>query len=131
MQRVHRTAALFISHNLGLIRRVCERVAVMYSGQIVEQGPVEDLFTAPRHPYTRELLACAPSLDADKRTHRLHAIGGRVARLTAAPSACTFAPRCAQRQKGLCDASNPVLEPVEPAHGTTCAAFATGSPRNQ
>ncbi|MBL8705866.1 MAG: ABC transporter ATP-binding protein [Rhodospirillales bacterium] len=114
MQQAHRTAALFISHNLGLVRHICERVAVMYAGQIVEEGPVESLFASPRHPYTRGLLACLPSLDADKHTRRLYAIRGSVTQLIAAPRSCSFQPRCDDSRRGLCDATNPLLEPAKP-----------------
>jgi len=114
MQRAHRTAALFISHNLGLVRHICERVAVMYAGQIVEEGPVESLFASPRHPYTRGLLACLPSLDASKHTRRLYAIRGGVTQQVAAPRTCSFHARCDYSRRGLCDAASPPLEPVEP-----------------
>lgn len=114
MQRAHRTAALFISHNLGLARRICERVAVMYGGQIVEEAPAEALFAAPRHPYTRGLLACLPSLDADKRVRRLHAIRGYAAQLAAPPGGCTFQPRCDHGRRGICDAACPMLEQAGP-----------------
>ncbi len=115
MQRAHRTAALFISHNLGLIRRICERVAVMYGGQIVEEAPVETLFATPLHPYTRGLLACLPSLVADKRARRLYAIRGRAAQLVAPPSSCTFQPRCDHSRRGVCDAASPILEQAAPS----------------
>ncbi|MCC7045969.1 MAG: ABC transporter ATP-binding protein [Alphaproteobacteria bacterium] len=122
MQRAHRTAALFISHNLGLVRRICERMAVMYAGQIVEEGPVESLFASPRHPYTRGLLACLPSLDAGKHSRRLYAIRGRVTQLVAAPQSCSFQSRCDHGRRGLCDGSNPPLEPAEPGspHRVRC-----------
>ena len=122
MQRSQGTTALFISHNLGLVRQICGRVGVMYGGQIVEEGLAETLFADPRHPYTRGLLACLPRLDGDKRVQRLHAIGGQAARLSAAPSACTFLPRCARARGGLCDAANPHLGPAAPgsAHLVRC-----------
>ena len=122
MRKAHGTAVLFISHNLGLVRRACERVAVMYGGQIVEEGPVDRIFAAPRHPYTRSLLACLPLLDTDKRTRPLNAIRGRMAQLTAAPTTCSFLSRCDNGQKGTCDAANPELELSEagPAHRVRC-----------
>ena len=114
MQRSHGTTALFISHNLALVRQICGRVGVMYGGQIVEEGPAEDLFADPRHPYTRGLLACLPRIDGNKRVQRLHAIGGQVARLSEKPRACTFLARCERARGGLCDAANPLLEPADP-----------------
>ena len=112
MQRAHGTTALFISHNLALVRRVCGRVGVMYGGQIVEEAPAQTLFSDPRHPYTRGLLACLPRLNGNKHVQRLHAIGGQVARLSATPCACTFLPRCERARTGLCDTANPDLGPV-------------------
>ena len=114
MQRSQGTTALFISHNLALVRQICDRVGVMYGGQIVEEGPAEVLFANPRHPYTRGLLACLPRLNGNKGVQRLHAIGGQVARLHEAPSACTFFARCERAQSGLCDATNPQLESEAP-----------------
>src|SRR5215475_9591334 len=74
LQARHRLAMIFVTHNLGIVARMCDRVAVMYAGRIVEQGPLRAIFTAPAHPYTRALLASVPRLGA--RAERLTAIEG-------------------------------------------------------
>jgi len=113
---------IYISHNLGLIARMCERVAVMYAGEIVEEGPVEDIFRAPRHPYPAGVLRCIPSLNADKREHRLRPIRGQVAQAADRAPGCAFAPRCDHAVPGLCDQGRLALVPVraERAHSVRC-----------
>ncbi|HZS33847.1 MAG TPA: ABC transporter ATP-binding protein [Methylomirabilota bacterium] len=93
----HGAAILYITHNLGVVARFCDRVAVMYAGELVEEGPVERVFARPLHPYTRGLLACVPRLDASKRAAPLAAIGGRLPSLVALPPGCIFEPRCPER----------------------------------
>jgi len=93
----HRSAILYITHNLGVVARFCHRVAVMYAGELVEEGPVERVFARPLHPYTRGLLACVPRLEASKRAAPLAAIGGRLPSLVAPPRGCIFEPRCPER----------------------------------
>jgi peptide/nickel transport system ATP-binding protein len=90
----HRSAILYITHNLGVVARFCHRVAVMYAGEIVEDGPVERVFARPFHPYTRGLLACVPRLDARKHAAPLATIDGRLPNLIAPPRGCIFEPRC-------------------------------------
>jgi peptide/nickel transport system ATP-binding protein len=87
-------AILLISHNLGLIARMCERVGVMYAGRIVEDGPARDLFTDPRHPYTMGLLRCVPRFGARKDQSTLVPIPGFLPRLGSELPGCVFAPRC-------------------------------------
>ena len=87
-------AILLISHNLGMVARMCERVGVMYAGRIVEQGPARDLFTDPRHPYTMGLLRCVPRFGARKDSSTLVPIPGFLPRLGADLAGCVFAPRC-------------------------------------
>ncbi|HEX8966394.1 MAG TPA: ABC transporter ATP-binding protein, partial [Chloroflexota bacterium] len=99
---------LLISHNLGVIRRVCDRVGVMYAGRLVEQGPATDVFAAPAHPYTRGLLASLPRWGASKRTAPLRAIPGQAASASTAEAGCTFAPRCSFARE-VCYAAEPPL----------------------
>jgi oligopeptide/dipeptide ABC transporter ATP-binding protein len=88
----HDAAIMLITHDLGVVAQVCDRVGVMYAGQLVESAPVNDLFKAPRHPYTQALLAALPTtMDAPGS---LHVIDGEVPDLSAAPPGCRFAPRC-------------------------------------
>ena len=110
-------AVLVITHNMGVIAEVADRVAVMYSGRIVEQAPVERLFEHPAHPYTRALLACVPSLD--DRRERLAAIPGALPDPSARPPGCRFAPRC-DLHVDACDAADPPLLAIETAHGAAC-----------
>jgi oligopeptide/dipeptide ABC transporter ATP-binding protein len=90
----HRTAVILITHDLGVIAQVADRVAVMYAGRIVEQAPAARLFTAPRHPYTRALLASVPRVDRP-RSVRLQAIDGQPPSMALDDAGCAFAPRCA------------------------------------
>ena len=92
LQREHGLALIFITHNLGIVAKMCDRVAVMYAGRLVEFGPVRKIFDAPRHPYTRALLQSIPRF-ADTRA-RLTAIGGQPPDLSALPLGCAFHPRC-------------------------------------
>ncbi|MBA4335819.1 MAG: hypothetical protein C0420_13290 [Methylobacterium sp.] len=83
---------LFISHNLGVVRRIADEVAVLYAGQIVEQGATEDVLQRPAHPYSKGLLAAIPRIG--RKTARLAAIPGRLPDLRQPPTGCRFAPRC-------------------------------------
>ena len=94
----HGMAMLFITHNLGVVAQIADRVAVMYAGQIVEQGGVHEIFARPRHPYTNALFAAIPRLDLDGQ--HLAAIPGRVPALDAMPAGCRFAPRCPLARAG-------------------------------
>ncbi len=89
------TALLLITHDLGIVARSCRTVAVMYCGQIVEQGPLEAVFARPRHPYTAGLLAAVPGR-IDPPDGRLHSIAGQVPDSDRRPPGCPFAPRCAR-----------------------------------
>ena len=98
LQRSHGSAILYITHNLGVVARFCQRVAVMYAGEILEEGPVSRVFLNPAHPYTRSLLTCIPKLDLSKRDRALNAIEGRLPNLADLPGGCIFAPRCNERR---------------------------------
>ncbi len=92
------TGILFISHNLGVVARVSDKLCVMYAGQVVERGPVRDIFRNPSHPYTKGLLRCVPVLGDDKASSRLYPIRGRVPHPLKRPKdACIFEPRCDYR----------------------------------
>jgi oligopeptide/dipeptide ABC transporter ATP-binding protein len=118
----HRTGVLFITHNLGVVAQIADRVAVMYAGEIVEEGPVAAIFADPRHPYTRALFSAIPRLD--RPAMALSAIPGRVPALDAMPAGCRFAPRCAWRRDGC--GGDQVLAAVAPAHAARCHV-ATGA----
>ena len=92
LQERHGLAMIFITHNLGIVSRICDRVAVMYAGRIVEMGPVRRIFRTPAHPYTRALLESIPRLGT--RLGRLSAIEGQPPDLARLPAGCAFAPRC-------------------------------------
>jgi oligopeptide/dipeptide ABC transporter ATP-binding protein len=86
-------AIVIVTHHMGVIAELCDRVAVMYAGEVVEEGPVDAIFHDPGHPYTRALLACDPAV-VDPGSGRLPTIGGRLPDLTALPPGCAFRPRC-------------------------------------
>jgi len=122
LRQRHRSAILFISHNLGSVARVCDRVGVMYRGEIVEEGPVRQIFADPRHPYTRGLLDCLPALGRDKRQAPLVPIPGQVESAISRPLGCGFARRCAYVESGRCTAGPIPAAPVdgEPRHRVAC-----------
>src|SRR5262245_12892028 len=91
IQRETGVALIFVTHNLGIVARMCDRVAVMYAGKIVEQAPVRELFDAPKHPYTRALLGSVPKLGSKEP---LYSITGQPPNLASLPSGCSFHPRC-------------------------------------
>jgi oligopeptide/dipeptide ABC transporter ATP-binding protein len=111
------TAVVLISHDLGIIARMAQRVAVMYAGFIVESASTTSMFAEPRHPYTVGLLHSIPRLDAERGS--LRPIEGAPPDLRQAPSGCPFAPRCAWRLD-VCWEEMPPLEPVDPGHAVAC-----------
>jgi oligopeptide/dipeptide ABC transporter ATP-binding protein len=92
LQKAHGLALIFITHNLGIVAKMCDRVAVMYAGRMVESGPVKQIFDAPAHPYTRALLESIPRMGNARQ--RLTAIDGQPPDLARLPEGCAFAPRC-------------------------------------
>src|SRR6185503_17820024 len=118
------TAVILITHDLGVVAEVAQRVIVMYAGRKVEEAPVEELFARPQHPYTHGLMASIPRLslmrgDAASNTDRLQEIPGMVPALTNLPSGCVFAPRC-PHAIDLCRAQYPPYEEKRPGHWAAC-----------
>ncbi len=110
-------AVLMITHDLGIIAEVADRVAVMYAGKIVETGRVEEIFTDPRHPYTRGLLASVPKLNEQKE--RLSVIPGTVPDAVHFPQACRFSPRCPDAE-AICREQQPALLQIDGGHAVAC-----------
>lgn len=117
LQQRRRTAVLYISHDLSLVRRICDRVAVMYAGRVAETGSAGRIFEDPRHPYTRGLLAALPS--AARARGQLAAIEGTVPELVAPPPSCRFSGRC-PNVATVCARFDPRLEAVEDGHAVAC-----------
>jgi oligopeptide transport system ATP-binding protein len=104
-------AMLFITHDLGVVAEVADRVVVMYAGEVVEDADAETVLNAAAHPYTRGLLRSLPRIDLDRRTvRRLPTIAGTVPDAAALPTGCAFHPRCVEAQPGLCDRHAPTLD---------------------
>jgi len=118
LQRDSGVAMLFVSHDLGVVRHIADRVAVMYLGRIVETAPASELFEYPAHPYTRLLLASIPRVDPERRGPRPEKIG-EPASAAAVPSGCAFHPRCLHAT-ALCRQTTPTLEAGAVAHAVAC-----------
>jgi len=118
-------AMLFITHDFGIVARMCDRVAVMYAGRIVEMGPTRALFRAPRHPYTEALMASVPRMEGT--VARLPSIEGQPPPLHNLPSGCRFADRCAYVDD-RCRREYPPTMPVGPAHEAACWRIESSSP---
>jgi oligopeptide/dipeptide ABC transporter ATP-binding protein len=108
-------AQIVITHNLGVVAELCDRVLVMYAGRVVEEGPVATIFAEPRHPYTRALLASRPRMGGAA----FATIPGQVPDLDSRPQGCSFHPRCAYAQ-AVCQERVPPLDPVAPGHRSAC-----------
>jgi peptide/nickel transport system ATP-binding protein len=115
LKRNFDTALLLITHNLGIVAESCDRVAVMYAGKIVEEGPADEVFVEPAHPYTRELLRSIISLD----TTELHSIPGAPPNLINPPSGCLFHPRCPEAMR-VCPAQDPIEQQLDGARRVLC-----------
>jgi peptide/nickel transport system ATP-binding protein len=114
------TSMILITHDLGVVAEVCDSVAIMYAGTIVETTDTERLFTNPRHPYTRGLFGSIPSLDEDVR--RLSPIKGLMPDPTELPTGCRFHPRC-PAATAICAERTPVMVPVEEGHLVDCMIY--------
>ncbi len=107
---------VFISHDLRVVAEMCDHVAVMYAGELVEQASVSELYTAPKHPYSQGLLSSIP----DARSRSFSSIGGTVPSVTALPPGCRFGPRCAHAQAGRCDTDPIALVQLSAGHQSRC-----------
>ena len=121
LQKELNLAVIMITHDLGVIAEVCDRVVVMYAGQIVEKGSVRDIFKNPQHPYTKGLLASIPRMGKDGNSQSLYNIQGMVPSATDFPVGCHFNPRC-ELVTDKCIAENPSLELInkDKAHHVRC-----------
>jgi peptide/nickel transport system ATP-binding protein len=119
LQEAFDTAVLFISHNLGVISKMCDRVGVLYAGRLVEEGPVETVLSDPRHPYTVGLLRCIPRGGVRKDHGRLDTIAGFLPSLGAEIPGCVFADRCALADD-RCHTDEPPLFTIEGGHESRC-----------
>ena len=118
-------AIMYITHNLGVVAQLTERVIVMYMGKVVEEADVDTIFHNPMHPYTAALLRSIPRLGMKTRERgRLEAIRGTVPDPYAIPKGCPFHPRCSQRILGVCDQKTPPNIEVEPGHKVRCVLYA-------
>jgi oligopeptide transport system ATP-binding protein len=117
LQRDTGMGLILITHDLGVVAQVADRVAVMYAGRIVETATIDDLYARPAHPYTEGLIASIPRLE--QKGHRLTPIGGAPPNLTRVPPGCSFHPRC-PRARGNCRVDEPPLYDVGPGRASAC-----------
>jgi oligopeptide transport system ATP-binding protein len=119
LQRDSGVTVIFITHDLGVVRSIATRVAVMYLGRIVEEGAAEDVYHHPLHPYTRALLSAAPRVGGDVAGNRRIKLGGEVPSPLETPSGCAFRTRCWKAQE-VCAQRAPALDILEPSHSAAC-----------
>jgi peptide/nickel transport system ATP-binding protein len=119
LQTEFHSSVLFISHNLGVIAKMCERVGVLYAGRLVEEGPVQTVLNSPRHPYTVGLLRCVPRGGVRKDRGRLDTIPGFMASIEEQLPPCVFADRCALAQD-ICRTEEPPMHWITAGHGSRC-----------
>jgi peptide/nickel transport system ATP-binding protein len=122
IQRERGMAIMLITHNLGVVAEMADDVVVMYLGRVVEEGKVDDIFHAPKHPYTKALLQSIPSIESTPRV-RLPTITGSIPHPFNRPAGCPFHPRCAASIPGRCDAGEPRLRTVGDGHQASCFLY--------
>ncbi len=118
LQVENRTSYVFISHDMGVVRYLADRIAVMYLGRIQELGPTDAVFAGPNHPYTEALLSAIPSVDGEER-NRIR-LTGEIPSPANPPTGCVFHPRCQRAIQGTCETVEPELQEVEPGHFMRC-----------
>jgi len=122
LQQARNAAIIFITHDLGVIAQMADRVMVMYLGRVMEQGSVDRIFHAAQHPYTQALLRSIPSIQSAPRTH-LPTISGSIPHPFNRPRGCPFHPRCPHAIPGRCDRDSPALRPVADGHLVSCFLY--------
>ena len=115
-------AIMLITHDLGVIAEMADDVVVMYLGRVVEEGPVDAIFHAPKHPYTRALLRSIPSVDSPPR-RKLPTISGSIPHPYNRPAGCPFHTRCPDFMPGLCNVVEPALAPVGDGQMAACFLY--------
>ena len=118
LQREEQTSYIVISHDLGVVRYLSDRIAVLYLGRLMEVGSAEAVFSGPHHPYTEALLSAVPSVDGDP-PDRIR-LSGELPSAIDLPTGCVFHTRCPRAIKGVCEASEPPLVEVETGHQMRC-----------
>jgi peptide/nickel transport system ATP-binding protein len=118
LQSEEKTSYVFITHDMGVVRYLADRIAVMYLGRIQEIGPTDDVFNGPNHPYTEALMSAIPSVDGEAR-HRIR-LDGEIPSPANPPSGCVFHPRCPRVIAGVCDTEQPPLREVAVGHSMRC-----------
>ena len=118
LQGSHRTSYVFISHDLGVVRYLSDRIAVLYLGRLMELGPAETVFSPPHHPYTEALLSAVPTIDGEQR-QRIQ-LAGEIPSAADPPSGCVFQTRCPRKIGAVCEETEPPFVEVEPDHFMRC-----------
>jgi peptide/nickel transport system ATP-binding protein len=118
LQQQRKVAYLFISHDLGVVRYISDRIAVLYLGRMMELGPAEVVFNGPHHPYTEALLSAVPTIDGGGRD-RIK-LAGEIPSAASPPSGCVFQTRCHRKVGAVCEQEAPPLVEVEPGHLMAC-----------
>jgi peptide/nickel transport system ATP-binding protein len=122
LQTEFKMAILFITHDLGIMARMCDRLAVMYLGKLVEEAPVREIYKNPKHPYTQGLIASVHKVGTHNQ-EKLFSIDGTVPLALNIPEQCGFYDRCKQRIDGLCDCREPGSTEIEDGHRVSCFLF--------
>ncbi len=112
-------SVLFITHDMGVVAQICDRVAVMYAGQMVEVAEVKELFSAPAHPYTKGLISAIPGAEEGKGVEHLYSIPGVVPGLIDPPEGCRYHPRC-EKKRAVCTEQTPVMVKLNADHDVAC-----------
>lgn len=119
LQKKMGTSIIMITHDLGVVAKIAQRIVVMYGGKIVESGTTDDIFYNSRHPYTVGLLGSVPRMDIDKKSTKLYSIEGTPPDLFAPPKGCPFADRCEHAMK-ICSTSMPPMFDIKDGHSSAC-----------